>query len=1169
VLREYLKQAWTNELLTYPFSAPEGTCHPESVVLTGPQGQPDPVQLSDIEYWPNTKAVKSAKLSFLANLAPLATDSYTVSYGNQPVPAAPLATDLTVTPGKEQVEIVTKQFGARLLLGEQTYATPVASSQVPGPVVALRLADGTWFGASRLFGNQKVAGYSARLVARGPVFSQVEFVYRYADGNRMRLLAEIAAGDNAILWDAAVTEDAPRDGWDLLLSPGLPPLVFRVYMEFWPRRKAFLAQAAKVGDLAELRLDEYPPGLITNLTPFPDWWNEFTQTTIPLKLTDRDCDLLISSRDAGLWVTPVPPGKERNSPSLAEKLVPLMRGENGEVFLHVNAAAGERKWALVAVSERERRVIEINIGAPPEDARSRVDPSGPGGNAYRYERAETVIGRRLNAVKDLVLDWPEDPNRTHPFLFLSRQELEAVQKRPVDRELLDRLRQQKDIPPVPRRQDSEALAAYLLTGDPQIAAETRLVERLRHHLGLLGHFDKWRVSPVIVGLYDALIDSGLVAPKERSVFRAQMAYLAYELANPYTWSFDRGYCSGNPNMTVGYTLRLGLIACTIPGHPMARTWLQPSMNMMERWLDELGPEGEHAESVANYAHVSADPMLGFAIAAKNARLCDYVNDPRMKKLMLFLAKQYTPPDPRRIHGDTGVSRVPPSGRGAAGQRLGLPGVMARATLDSDPEYSRAQQWVWQRQGYPMLFTFGPLCGYEYAYLDRALPASNPGWGTDLFPAYGVVFRSGLGTAHEYYVNFQVHMRDGWPSTNGSFPLIFAQGAPISTVFVESYLDREELLVSRVLPARGLGTLQQRFACWYHDEERTIRDFASLARQDYTAMDATIKEPRPGSLGAEGKGIEELSCVQMPSWPPVPAVGKPPIAWRRQVLFLKDREAGGAHYLLLRDTVGGGQPTMWQFFTLSDKVGGPAEAADRERFLADKPGERSVEPRELKGDRFTAVGQFGVDLEYYVASPRDTPRHTLRCGENPRFGYPVWQDLLHLQMPGDGAYFVALFPRRRGEPVPSFEALGNGMIIKVSGEFGTDHGFLSGAEAEAAAGDVRFKGTAGSVQDRPSGLVLSLGAKGEVRYKAYGLTAGFAASLRAGEKTLTIEIQDKVTDGDKTRAPQVPFRGGTVTITAPGEWAPAKPLPGVELAQTAAGWTLTVPAGVRSVQLSNR
>ena len=35
VLRDYLNQQWTNQLLAYPFSAPEGTCHPESVVLTG------------------------------------------------------------------------------------------------------------------------------------------------------------------------------------------------------------------------------------------------------------------------------------------------------------------------------------------------------------------------------------------------------------------------------------------------------------------------------------------------------------------------------------------------------------------------------------------------------------------------------------------------------------------------------------------------------------------------------------------------------------------------------------------------------------------------------------------------------------------------------------------------------------------------------------------------------------------------------------------------------------------------------------------------------------------------------------------------------------------------------------------------------------------------------
>lgn len=72
------------------------------------------------------------------------------------------------------------------------------------------------------------------------------------------------------------------------------------------------------------------------------------------------------------------------------------------------------------------------------------------------------------------------------------------------------------------------------------------------------------------------------------------------------------------------------------------------------------------------------------------------------------------------------------------------------------------------------------------------------------------------------------------------------------------------------------------------------------------------------LGGEGKAasLEELSCVQMPEWPPVPALGKAPVMWRRQVLFIKDDDPSSANYLLLRDTVSGGQPTIWQFFTLS-------------------------------------------------------------------------------------------------------------------------------------------------------------------------------------------------------------------------------------------------------------
>ncbi|HEY3417042.1 MAG TPA: hypothetical protein VGM23_09185, partial [Armatimonadota bacterium] len=223
ILRDYLNQPWTNELLTYPFTAAKGTCEANSVTLTGPRGSV-PVQLSDISYWPGTQWVKTAKLCFIAGLAPLATDTYSVRYSNKPDASTPNATDLKVVLGKDQVEISTGQFGARLLLGEQTYPTPVAASEVPSPVIALRLADGTWFGGSEMYGPGKLKSYSAKLTDKGPVFARVVVRYTYENGNTMDLRLQIAAGDNTMRCETQVTQEQSADGVHLLLSRGLPPL---------------------------------------------------------------------------------------------------------------------------------------------------------------------------------------------------------------------------------------------------------------------------------------------------------------------------------------------------------------------------------------------------------------------------------------------------------------------------------------------------------------------------------------------------------------------------------------------------------------------------------------------------------------------------------------------------------------------------------------------------------------------------------------------------------------------------------------------------------------------------------------------------------------------------------------------------------------------------------
>jgi hypothetical protein len=195
----------------------------------------------------------------------MGADTYTVRYGDRPATASSAATDLTVVPGKDRVEITTGSFGARLLLGEQTYGQPVPASQAPGPVIAMRLADGTWFGGSVLYGPGKLAAYSAVLTDSGPVFARVSIRYTYEQGNTLDLTLRLAAGDNTLRMETRVARDQPADGFNLVLSRGLPPLIFQVQDEVRKDRDCFLnpkgyglLEWAEIG-LCHRLLEQRPP----------------------------------------------------------------------------------------------------------------------------------------------------------------------------------------------------------------------------------------------------------------------------------------------------------------------------------------------------------------------------------------------------------------------------------------------------------------------------------------------------------------------------------------------------------------------------------------------------------------------------------------------------------------------------------------------------------------------------------------------------------------------------------------------------------------------------------------------------------------------------------------------------------------------------------------------
>jgi len=1217
VLRDYIQQEWQNELVTFPFEAAKGECHVGSVTLHGPKGR-TPCQLSDVAYWPGSKTmVKTAKLSFIADLKPLANDTYKVSYGTKP--AQRLKSDLVVKPGKDQVEITTKQFGVKLLLGKRASRKGVDAAKAPGPVIAMRTKDGKWFGGSRMFGNTKITGYSAELIDRGPVFARVAFRYTYTNGNTFDLTVQVAAGDNTMRMETRVRKRQPADGFKLILNRGLPPLVFLVNDEREKDRDCFMDPKITGYSMplawADIPLKDYlapkripwsprgrPAGLVTNLTPWEDWFGTFSQTRIRLKMQGTTRELQIRSLDPGAWVEPraieaifnpaLDPDPMKGSwVAWNRKCMPILCDASGEVSLEVNAEQGLRKWTVSdCLSMPGVAGMFYWHGYKPE-------------SDFPPETRPTV-GYRLNEVKDYVLDWPEEPGR-HPLLFMSRSELEARWKRKdADPALVKKLTEQGTGagPYSPNSSTNRALGAYLLSGgSPEVAAKTELLARLRKALqyDLSGYQFGNAGAPAPI-LYDGVIDSPLVSKKERPILRARMAYFAYRLTDPAVWSAERGYASGNQNMTVTWEISRGLAACAIPKHPMAKVWYGKAKRIMDYFLTHMvGPAGEWPEAMGTHGRTSIDMLLAFAIASTGSGLHDYANDPRVKRMILYWAKLQTPRDPRP-RGYSALATpnrriFPAMGRDSINVPGGTCGAMARVTRKTDPDYSATMQWAWKEEGAHGRFQH--LGGFSYVSCDPKLPAVKPDWTSEVLPYAGAVLRHGLGSADEHQVILYSgdHFAAFYPSHTGSFPSIFAYGTPVAGSFPGSYWYQEGFLTCSVGLARQVGNLAQRNEHGYHGcaawtnmwswpkgpmarfGERAgrahVSAFSTLSRQDYAAVDVARHFPRQQKLPWR---------KDLPQWPPVSAKGKPPVDWRRQTLFLKDDDPAKTAYLLIRDTIKGRSAaggTMWQMWTVSETLDTPANVKDVANVLANKPGHKILPARRLRGDRFTAIGQLGVDVEYYIASPADgekTPRHTLRWGTNmvtwsDKLVQPEYQDLLHLQMPGDGVYYVAFFPRKRKTPAPTFSTLGNGTIIKVSGDFGTDYGFLSALPASASGEGATFSGTAASVQDRPSrasgssdksGLVLSLGAKGDVRYKQHGLAADFPAALRVRERELRIELPA----GIQPPAFEMmkPFPGGTLTVNAPGNWALSKPLSGVKLTQSATGFVLKVPAGLKAV-----
>ena len=354
------------------------------------------VQLSDVEYWPGKQQyVKSARLWFVVDeLKPLTSAVYTLTYDRQAVPR--VASDLKVQSSADHIEITTGKVGVRLPAGGQTFAAPAPMKDVPGPLTSLRLGSGSWAGGSSLTGNVGVAAWSSKLTDADPVLARVALQYTFADKTVLSVSASVVAGDSAVRWDVQVSDDRPALGVAFRLPPvpGVKEVVLPRGYGQWARAAAPTGQR-----ILPLASGEKP---FCFLVPDSSLPNTFPENAVHVVLAagGGGSQVQLHTHEPGRWVEPVAPFTYGGFKSWHADMIGKSWDNWRRLRLPVSYAA-DGTVTVQASLTKGRRVWSVSEGDP-------------------------IVGRKLDSIKDQVLDWPVDSKRSHPGLFMDAAGVKAA-----------------------------------------------------------------------------------------------------------------------------------------------------------------------------------------------------------------------------------------------------------------------------------------------------------------------------------------------------------------------------------------------------------------------------------------------------------------------------------------------------------------------------------------------------------------------------------------------------------------------------------------------------------------------------------------------------------------------------------------------------------------------
>lgn len=1141
-LTEHLGRPWTGELLHYRFNTAAPLPRACRLSVTDETGKSrDAAVQIDRAAGEQPDGQNAYDLYCVADLAPYGNIKIQLFKGRagaglaDPLPFKTNGKTITASSGALEIQVPDSITDGRGL----------SEVQVPSPLLRIRNSRQDGWGGAGVFTNVgELQELKTAVTARGPVFMDIALEYRFSQGSYLVSL-RLIRDQPLVLWRDETRHDNPAAMLTWNFTPGFSPkAVFPCLGKDSQGRPTRTAQPVKTIVAWGVGLQPGSPWM--ELHPSTSFAARVGMTQPPVEKTDGDAGHSAEPTASG-WVIGLFSGFPRDW-KIVESQHPVVP------FWY--------SLPLVKPTPATNVLFELPLFGGKRAFGFSVDDRADGTAIRSIQYGQTP----LDEVKEFVLDYDGDMQDTFPHrLFDEAARRECAAALNTNSPFYAGIRKAQDSCAVALAsqkfsevtdwlnaweldtaqiwgpwQDSELIKAALYSRDDALAPLLRAgamasARKFTRHFFEPVQSDRTWLSTWFSGEHGlSVVDSGsrYLEPEQFRRVRARVLFLAYKMASEM-FEYSRTGRGAPLNMCRTHINGfLGTIAVLYPHHPKAREWIETAKKEMVYELTELsGPNGGWVEA-PHYMTVSMDYLVAFALGLARAGEDDLLYHERLKQTVRWLARISTPRDAR--YGNR--RHFPEIGNTYRNEGSVLFSLMARAWRQRDPIYADEMQWIWNEMGCPMWFHIGgvvPLTeGYREALVDRAPPPdSPPAWKSEWFVDSGVVLRSHFGTDRENYLYLiQGNLHEHYDKDNGSF-ILWGKGRPLCEDWGYNCGPGGPISEHNRMDIGGEGR---------------VTEFAALGSADYV-------HSRQGP-------------------------------WDRQILFVKDADPLGPSYYLLRDSTAvsgtntwGAGVTPFRLWPTSPYVAGTGTNEWRLWINVDT---NSCLP--AAGRLVTATGRDDVDLDIWfddaslqllrkVRQPAedgksesdlpwlyDAQRKTVWVITGDNKGYwgstGLEQRELLMRVPRGQNVVAMLYPRLRGERKPEVRSFADDRALEIVSPQGTDYVFLSLDRMEEKARGIRFSGTAGVLQRRAAGQVLSLAAAGEIVDGKFGLSAEWPVSLRAGGDVLEIELA-------------ADFPGGQIVITAPSGYVLEKAAEGVILGNREGGrYMLNLPAGKTHVSL---